>query len=127
MLASLPASEVRSVRIDPAVTLSIETDGVLGKPTLDGDTLRFTHSRKTTATVEGPHDRLALLERTLPTGQRLMPDELRSAVVPVDLGAFAEALAARQDEIDALLAAGRAYVEAVERLVCALYGAARRR
>nr|HMS73584.1 hypothetical protein [Baekduia sp.] len=122
VLASLPASEVRSVRIDPAVTLSIETDGVLGKPKLDGDTLRFTHSRKNTATVEGPYDRLVFLERTLPTDQRLMPDDLRSAVLPIDLDAFAEALAVRQDGIDELLAAGRAYVEAAERLVCALYG-----
>lgn len=122
VLATLPDSQVRSVRIDPEVTLSVYTDGVLGKPKLAGNTLRFTHSRKTTATVEGPHDRLVLLERTLPIGRRLMPDDLRGAVLPVDLDAFAEATAARQDEIDALLTAGRAHVEAVERLVCALYG-----
>ena len=58
----------------------------------------------------------------MPTGQRLMPDDLRSVVLPIDLDAFAETLIARQNEIDGLLEAGRTYVEAVERLVCALYG-----
>jgi len=51
-----------------------------------------------------------------------MPDDLLSARMPVSRGAFSEEIARRQDEIDDLLAIGRELVEAVERLVCALYG-----
>jgi hypothetical protein len=42
--------------------------------------------------------------------------------MPADLVAFGQEIARHQDEIDGLLAAGRQLVEAVERLVCALYG-----
>jgi hypothetical protein len=40
----------------------------------------------------------------------------------VSLIAFADEVIRRQDEIDDLLDAGRRLVEAVERLVCKLYG-----
>lgn len=53
-----------------------------------------------------------------------MPDDLRSARMPTSLDAFAEEVIRRQAEIDDLLEAGRQLVEAVERLVCALYGLA---
>jgi hypothetical protein len=48
-------------------------------------------------------------------------NDLRSARVPVDLGAFDAAVADRQRQTQRLLDDGRALVEAVERLVCALY------
>ena len=71
--------------------------------------------------MDGPHDRVALLQDLLGAG-RLMPDDLLSARMPASLGAFSEEIARRQGEIDDLLAVGRELVEVVERLVCALYG-----
>ncbi|MDQ3676391.1 MAG: hypothetical protein M3401_06245 [Actinomycetota bacterium] len=75
VLTEMPPAAVRSVRLDPALTLSVITDGVLGR------------SR-----------------------------------VPTSLDAFAAEVARRQDEIDDLLDVGRRLVEAIERLVCELYG-----
>lgn len=98
---------------------------MLGRPQLDagldGSVLRFLHSRKATATIEGPAERLELLLLTLPADRRLTGDLLRAARVPVDLDAFDLAVAERQGTIQRLLDDGRALVEAVERLVCALY------
>lgn len=120
-LPELPASAVRSVRLDPELAVDITTDGVLGHPHLEDGALIFTHSRRVTARVDGPHDRLALLQDLLAAG-RLMPDDLLSARLPASLGVFSEEIARRQGEIDDLLAVGRELVEVVERLVCALYG-----
>lgn len=125
VLAELPEPERRSIRLDPGLKLEVVTDGVLGRPQLEtgleGSVLRFRHSRKLTATVEGPRERLELLLRTLPVNGRLMGDDLRAARVPVSLDAFERALAQRQGEIQRLLDDGRTLVEVVERLVCALY------
>ncbi|MGO9320713.1 MAG: N-6 DNA methylase [Solirubrobacteraceae bacterium] len=121
MLAELPASAVRSVRLDPDLAVKITTDGALGRGRFEDGALVFTHSRRTTARVDGPHDRVALLQDLLGAG-RLMPDDLLSVRMPASLGAFSEEIARRQGEIDDLLAVGRELVEVVERLVCALYG-----
>jgi hypothetical protein len=121
MLAELPATAVRSVRLDRELAVNITTDGVLGHPHLEDGALVFTHSRRATARVDGTHDRVALLQDLLGT-ERLMPDDLLSMRMPANLGAFGEEIAHRQSEIDDLLAVGRELVEVVERLVCALYG-----
>ena len=125
VLAELPESDVRSIRLDPALTIEITTDGVLGRPqletNLDGSVLCFRHSRRVTARVEGPRERLELLLQTLPAGSRMTAGELRTARVPVDLYAFDQAVMQRQTHIQQLLEDGRLLVEAVERLVCALY------
>jgi hypothetical protein len=121
VLAELPGTDVRSVRVDPELAVNITTDGALGRGRFEDGALVFTHSRRTTARVDGPHDRVALLQDLLGT-ERLMPDDLLSARMPASLGAFSEEIARRQGEIDDLLAVGRALVEVVERLVCALYG-----
>ena len=121
VLAEMPAGAVRSVRLDPELTLTITTDGVLGRAQLDTGALAFTHARTVTARVEGPPDRVALLAELLGSA-RLMPDDLRAARVPANLDAFKDEVARRQDEIDQLLDVGRRLVEGVERLVCRLYG-----
>lgn len=121
VLSDLPGTDVRSVRLDPELTVNITTDGVLGRARLEEEALVFTHSRRATARVDGPHARVALLQDLLGT-ERLMPDDLLSARMPASLGAFSEEIARRQSEIDDLLAVGRELVEVVERLVCALYG-----
>jgi hypothetical protein len=119
-LAELPASEVRSVRLDPSLTMSIATDGVLGRARLTADALVFSHARETTARVEGPHDRLSLLAE-LVGSTRIMADDLRGTVLPVSVQALAAHLVRRQDRVDDLLDIGRQLVESVERLVCGLY------
>lgn len=119
-LAGLPPAAVRSARLDAQLKVTITTDGALGRPQLEGDALVFTHARKPTARVEGPADRLALLAETLGS-RRPMPEDLRSARLPVNLHALAAEVARRQDEIDDLLLFGRQLVEVVERVVCRLY------
>ena len=121
VLAEMPATAVRSVRLDPELAVNTTTDGVLGHPHLEDGALVFTHSRQVTARVDGPHGRLALMQDLLSAG-RLMPDDLLSARLPVSLDAFGEEIVRRQGEVDDLLAIGRELVEVVERLVCALYG-----
>ncbi|CAN5140240.1 hypothetical protein BH20ACT16_BH20ACT16_10740 [soil metagenome] len=120
-LSEMPVASVRSVRLDPELSLTITTDGILGRAGVSAGALVFTHARKPTARVEGPPARLELLAHLVGSA-RLMPDDLRTARMPVDLDAFFGELARRQDEIDELLDAGRQLVEAVERLVCRLYG-----
>lgn len=120
VLADLPPAEVRSVRLDATLTLTVMTDGVLGRARLVDGRLVFHHASRRTARIEGPLDRLALLADVLGSA-RLMPDDLRAARVPVDLDGFASEVARRQREVDDLLQAGRRLVEAVERLVCRLY------
>lgn len=121
VVADMPAVEVRSVRLDPELALKIETDGVLGRAGLEDGALTFRHAFRITARIEGPTDRVALLADLLGAA-RMMPEDLRSARVPVGLDAFAEEVTRRQDEIDDLLGIGRHLVEAVERIVCRLYG-----
>ena len=121
VLAELPATAIRSVRLDPELAVNITTDGVLGHPHVEDGALVFTHSRRVTARVDGSHDRVALLQDLLGTA-RLMPDDLLSARMPASLSGFGEEIARRQGEIDDLLTVGRELVEVVERLVCALYG-----
>ena len=58
VLSAMPAAAVRSVRLDPELTLTLTTDGVLGRARLDGGALAFTHARKPTARVEGPRRRV---------------------------------------------------------------------
>jgi len=121
VLSALPAAAVRSVRLDTALTLTIATDGVLGRSHLEDGALAFTHGRKPTARVEGPSERLALLADVIGAA-RLMPEDLRAARLPVSLETFATHVVDRQREVDDLLLAGRLLVESVERLVCRLYG-----
>ena len=120
VIAGLPDSVARSVRLDPELTVTVSSDGVLGQSRLEDNALVFTYARTTTARVEGPHDRLALLKETLGSG-RLLPEDLRSMRLPANLDAFEQEMGRRQKEIDQLLGDGRRLVELVERLVCALY------
>lgn len=121
VLGEMPAAAVRSLRLDSEVSLTIATDGVVGRARRDGGALVFTHARKATARVEGPPERLALLADLLGSA-RLLPEDLRTARMPVSLDDFTAEVARRQADIDRRLDEGRRLVEAIERLVCALYG-----
>lgn len=121
VVATLTDPQVRSVRIDPTLSPSIDTDGPLGRARMRNGLLTFTHARRQTATVAGPGNRLELLEQMVSRAGRIMPDELLAMRLPADDAAFDALLRRKRDEVESLLATGRRYVEAVERLVCALY------
>lgn len=119
-LSLLPPSNVRSVRLDPTLTVAVTTDGMLGRAQLTDDAAVFSHARRMTARVEGPRDRLALLLDVV-TGRQLSPDDLLSTKLPVNIHKLDEHLERQQSDVDSLLETGRILVEAVERLVCGLY------
>lgn len=119
---ALPARDTASVRIDPELTVKVDTDGPLGRGAIAQDVLVFTRARQTTAEVRGPARRLELLGLLLEGGRRLMPADLEAILLPRDLDAFAGWRELRRTEVAELLEAGRVLVEAVERIVCRLYG-----
>ena len=120
-LSQLSASDLRSVRLDPTLTVAITTDGILGRAQLTDDAAVFSHARRNTARIEGPSDRLALLLDVVAGGQ-LTPEDLLSVKLPVSVRKLDEHLERRQSEVDALLESGRKLVETIERLVCRIYG-----
>ncbi len=120
VLAEMAPGAVRSVRLDPELALTITTEGVLGRARLDDAALVFTHARRTTARVEGPRERLVLLDE-LVASARLLPDDIRRVRMPVSLDALSAETTRRQEEVETLLNEGRRLVEAIERLVCRLF------
>src|SRR3954468_19427466 len=58
VLIQMPPAAAPSVRLDHELTLSLMTDGVLGRSCIQDGALVFTHARRLTARVEGPLDRL---------------------------------------------------------------------
>ncbi|MDQ3678813.1 MAG: hypothetical protein M3401_18785 [Actinomycetota bacterium] len=118
--AQLPKAETISVRLDPALTLEIHSDGVTGRPSLDGDRLTFRHARKVTATIAGPAARLSVVATALSSTDAA--SELAAVLVPKDLTVLDSALNETRQAIEDGLVRGRVLVECLERLVCALYG-----
>jgi len=117
----LPDEAKASARIDPELTLRIDTDGSLGRGAVEPEGLVFQHSRKVTARVAGPERRIEFLTRMLEGSQRLLPAGLEGTLLPRDLDAFEAFCDARRTEVGELLEEGRVLVETVERLVCRLY------
>jgi hypothetical protein len=81
--------------------------------------LTFRDGRAVTATVDGPAERLDVVANALAPGD--VAADLLSVLVPKDMAVLDGAAASAQSTIDVLLDRGRVLVEAVERLVCALY------
>jgi hypothetical protein len=118
LVASFPAKDTVSVRLDPSLALTVASTPI-GKPRRrDPTTLEFVHARKVTATLTGAKERLDLVEELL--GGKA-PTDLAGLLLPRDLGAFERLARARAAEVQRLLDHGRGLVEEVERLVCALY------
>ncbi len=111
-----------SVRVDPELSCAIDTDGVLGRSALEGDSLVFRYRKKEVARVEGPREKLVLLGQLVSADGRITPAELLATEAPRDMGEFRSTVDAASAEVKSLIAAGRGLVEAAERLVCALYG-----
>lgn len=120
-VAALPEKRRASVRVDPDLRHAIDTEGVLGRPDLDGDGLVFSYRRKPVATIEGPQEKLMLLAELI-RSPRMMPAELLATELPREMAEFRLLVEETSTEVAELLAAGRTLVEAAERLVCALYG-----
>jgi len=121
-VAGLAKKNRISVRVDPELSATIETDGVLGTPNYEHSLLTFAHRRKVVAQVDGPVPKLMLLAELLADRQKLMPAELLATEVPRDIEEFKAEVDGAQEDMARLLAQGRILVEAAERLVCALYG-----
>ncbi|MGI8845508.1 MAG: hypothetical protein ACR2HC_04935 [Thermoleophilaceae bacterium] len=118
---ALPDRDTASVRIDPELTLQIDTDGPLGRGAISEPGLVFTRARQRTAEISGPAPRLELLARVLEGRKRLMPSELQACLLPRGLDEFADWCATKRTEVSELLDEGRVLVEVVERIVCRLY------
>jgi hypothetical protein len=71
--------------------------------------------------VAGPAERVALLAQITQGVRGLMPAQLEAALLPKDTATFERRLEREARETQELLDEGRALVEAVERLVCALH------
>jgi|GEM_PF-2265953 len=118
---ALPKKRRVSVRVDPELDATIETDGVLGKPVYEHGLLTFAYRRKVVARVTGPTPKLMLLAELLADPKKLMPADLLAAEVPRDVDRFKADVEETGTEVASLLNQGRSLVEAAERLVCALY------
>lgn len=125
LVSSLPKAQLVSVRLDPELAAESATDGALGKATLAAGRLTFRRARHITATVTGPSERLALLERLVSRNAKLLSGELDRRLLPRDLTAYNDAVQERRRTITLLLQDGRLLVEATERLVCRLYSVPR--
>lgn len=120
-VGAMPESRKASVRVDPELSLSIDTDGTLGRPSIEDDELVFRYRGKLVARVEGPREKLMLLAELAVPAAPLMPNQLREIEVPRDVDEFKATVEAATDEVTRLIASGRVLVELAERLVCVLY------
>jgi hypothetical protein len=120
-VSALPKKQRASVRVDPELSHSVETDGVLGRYSFEEDSLVFRFRREVAARVDGPLEKLMVLAELIGDERRLMPPDLLAMEVPRSVDALHGAVDAAGAEVKELLAEGRALVEAAERLVCALY------
>lgn len=120
-IAGLSAGQTVSARLDPELEISIEADGVLGKPDRDGDALILRYRTKETVRVAGSAARQDVLDEALTALPRILVEDLEQIRLPKDLDAFDAVVAEEGAMVAELLADGRLLVEAVERLVCALY------
>ena len=117
LLAGLPPAETVSVRLDPSMTSSF--DGPRGRIQRPAATeLALLNGKRVVGRIEGPAERLDLLQALLP---ERADASVASLLLPKDLEAFERLQTETRTEVQALLDDGRRLVEEVERLVCSLY------
>jgi hypothetical protein len=119
LVRELPVHATVAVRIDPRLSLVVgeRSGGRVARTT--PEVLVISRARKEVGRVTGPAALLDLLERVV--GERA-DENFGETLLPKDEAAFAALADARRAEVERLLREGRAKVEQVERLVCALYG-----
>ena len=105
------------MRLDPALTVEGSPSGKARR--VEPGVLAFRRGGAETGRVVGEGRRLDLLEEIV--GQRSV-DEVGAVLLPRDLDRFEADATERLATVQGLLDDGRARVERVERLVCALYG-----
>jgi hypothetical protein len=115
LVAALPKSGTTSVRVDSALAVIGSPQGRLVRDSPGA--VAFRRGGGETGRVEGDPADLDLLVSLV--GRET--DGAEAILLPKDRLAYATARAARLAEAERLLAEGRALVERVERLVCALY------
>jgi hypothetical protein len=120
-VAELPKKRRASVRVDPELTVDIQTDGVLGSASVEETALVFRYRRQAVATVEGPREKLILLTELCRGLDRPVDTDLLKVELPRDVESFKEEIVDASAEVRLLLEQGRRLVEMAERLVCALY------
>ncbi len=120
-VAALPNGQRISVRIDPELDHSIETDGILGHCGFEEDSLVFRYRREVVARVDGPREKLMVLAELIGDERRLMSADLLAMEGPKSVDTFRAAVDVAKAEVEELLAAGQVLAEAAERLVCVLY------
>lgn len=125
VLATLDDDEWRSLRIGPAVSVDVRTDGRVGRGRIEaapeGARLVFRHGRRETLTVVGDDHRLAVLIDAIDATSPQTAAEVLALRIPVDPVAFERRVEETSSEIAGLLDDGRRLVESVERVVCRLY------
>lgn len=126
ILAMLPETAWRSARIDPRVTIECVTDGKIGigavEETVDGPELVFRHSRRVTCRVRADRALLDVLATQVAGRRAESVHDIEQLRVPTDLGAFRTHSDAVEQDVRRLLQDGATIVEAIERIVCRLYG-----
>lgn len=115
-VTALPKRETVSVRLDPGLTIEGSPSGKARR--VEPAALAFRRGGAETGRVVGEGRRLDLLEEIV--GERTI-DEVGAVLLPRDIDRFDARVADRLASVQRLLEDGRAKVEQVERLVCALY------
>jgi hypothetical protein len=123
LIARLAPAETLSVRLDPELSHEIRMDGPLGRAALEHGALVFRQRRRESARVAGRPERVELVAALTRGAGRLTSAELEATLLPKDLTAFDRRREHEARETQELLDEGRTLVEAVEQLVCGLYGA----
>jgi hypothetical protein len=118
IVAELPPTETVSVRLHDALTLEFPEPSKVklrrAKPTL----VELVRGRKVVGTLAGDAAVLDLVERLLGGSA---DESLAELLLPANLVLYAQRCFERKQLVESLLAEGRALVERVERLVCAVY------
>lgn len=118
LLAGLPVADTISVRLDTALVHDLSSARGRIVRVAPGE-LSLINGKTLVGHVQGPADRLDLLQALLP--DRSDGTAVGATVLPRSLTAFDALAAAKRDEVQGLLDEGRRLVEEIERLVCALY------
>jgi hypothetical protein len=117
LIEQLPASETVSVRLDPTLTVEAN-ESPLGRLRREASqSLIFERSKHVTARIDGPEERLDLLQKLVEERD----DDVFAILLPKAMDQLTEHAGRSVRAAEDLIAHGRELVESIERLVCDLY------